>query len=237
MGRKGVIINRLIDISKIIVDEELYPRDNWNFQTSYGYSQAMLAGAKFPSIVVALNNGKYYLVDGRHRIEAIRILKHKEISAEVVVGWSRQRIFEEAIKRNVSHGKALTVHEKRVAALKLRNWNYDPKKISELVQVPLDKLENFVAQRLVNSITGEVIAEGGRKIESHVVPMIVKSGIKNATLGSDWGTQVLQETQHSIYAGSQLSLLRQLIKIIKAGLLDTKNKEVNKLVEELKELI
>jgi hypothetical protein len=182
-------------------------------------------------------NGKYYLVDGRHRIEAFKILKKQDIDAEVVVGWSKQRIFEEAIKRNVSHGKALTVHEKRVAALKLRNWNYAPNKISELIQVPLDKLENFVAQRLVNAITGETIAEGGRKIESHVVPMIVKSGIKNTVGSSGLSTEMLQSTQHSVYSGSQQSLLRQLINIINAGLLDTKNKEINKLVKQLKELL
>lgn len=228
----------MVNVDKIIVDSELYPRDNWNFQTSYGYSQAMLAGAKFPSVVLALNNGKYYLVDGKHRIEAIKILKHKEVSAEVHVGWSRQQIFEEAVKRNVAHGKALTVHEKRVVALRLRKWNYDPKKISELVQVPLDKLDNFVAQRLVNAITGEVIAEGGRQVEqSRIVPTIVKSGIKNLTSENTVNLSTIQNVQPSIYSGSQASLLRQLIKIIKAGLLDTKNKDVNKLVKELKELL
>jgi|WetSurMetagenome_2_1015567.scaffolds.fasta_scaffold280024_1 hypothetical protein len=236
MGRKGLTTNGLIAINKIIVDKELYPRDDWNFQTSYGYSQAMIAGAKFPAIVVAMVSGKYYLVDGRHRIEAYKILKKEEIEAEVVIGWTRQRIFEEAIKRNISHGKALTVHEKRVAALRLRNWKYDPSKISELIQVPIDKLENFVAQRLVNAITGETIAEGGKKTNSYT-PMIVKSGIKNALTSAPMSMQSIQELQPTVYSGSQLSLLRQLIGIIKAGLLDTDNKQVGKLVKELKELL
>ena len=227
----------LIDIDKIVVDADLYPRENWNWQTSYGYSQAMLAGAKFPPIVVAMNNGKYYLVDGRHRIEAYKILKRQKIEAEVVVGWSRHKIFEEAIKRNVSHGKALTVHEKRVAALKLRNWSYPPNQISELIQVPLDKLDNFVAQRLVNAITGEVIAEGGHKTLPDITPMIVKSGIKNATTQGSMSVKQLEDTQQSVYAGSQQSLLRQLITIIKAGLLDLENKEVKHLVKKLKALL
>ena len=236
MGRKSLVVKNLIKISKIVVDEELYPRENWNFQTSYGYSQAMLAGAVFPPIVVAMNNGKYYLVDGRHRIEAVKILKKDEIDAEVVVGWSRQRIFEEAVKRNISHGKALTVHEKRVAALKLRNWSYPPNKISELIQVPLDKLDNFVAQRLINAITGETIAEGGRK-ENQYSQMIVKSGIKNAMAGKLRSMQSINKLHESVYAGSQMSLLRQLVNIIKAGLLDVTNKDVKKLVEELKNLL
>jgi hypothetical protein len=233
MGRKSLSVNKVLEINKKIIDENLYPRDSWNFQTSYGYSQAMLAGAKFPAITVAMLYGKQYLVDGRHRIEALKILKKTKIDAEVIVGWSKQRIFEEAIKRNVSHGRALTVHEKRVAALKLRNWDYPPDKISALIQVPLDKLENFVAQRLVNAITGETIAEGGRVIESHVVPMIVKSGIKNTVGSSGLSMEMLEETQHGIYSGTQRSLLIQLISIVKAGLLDTTNKEINKLVKEL----
>lgn len=230
--------NIMLDITKVVVDADLYPRDGWSWQTSYGYSQAMLAGAKFPPIVVALNKGKYFLVDGRHRIEAVKILGKKSIETEVVTGWSRQQLFEEAVKRNLTHGKALTVHEKRVIALKLRNWKYAPNQISEIIQVPLDKLENFVAQRLVNAITGETIAEGGRKIESHMTPMIVKSGIKNAINSeSVLNSEDLETMQHKVYSGSQQSLLRQLIGIIKAGLLDTKNKEVNKLIKQLKELI
>ena len=224
-----------MNVNSITIDKELYPRDNWNFQTAYGYSQAMLAGAKFPSIVVAMANGKYYLVDGAHRIEAKKILKQTEIEAEVVFGWSRQRIFEEALKRNITHGKALTVHEKRVAALKLRNWKYPLKAISELVQVPADKLDNFVAQRLVNAITGETIAEGGRIIAPTSTPTILKSGIKNAP--DNISAQTLREVQPSVYSGSQRSLIKQLIRIIKGGLLDTGDKEVNKLCKELKELL
>jgi len=236
-GTKGVSINQLIKISKIIVDKSLYPRDDWSFQTAYGYSQAMLAGGKFPPIVVAMSGGKYYLVDGRHRIEASKILKKTEIEAEIVVGWSKQRIFEEAIKRNISHGKALTVHEKRVIALRLRNWNYPPNKISGLIQVPLDKLDNFIAQRLVNAITGETIAESGRIIRSTNTPMIVKSGIKNAVNWETIDKKTVEKLQPSVYSGSQLSLLRQLINIIRAGLLDTHNKEVSKLIQELKGLL
>lgn len=234
---REVTEQRVIGIDKVFVDENLYPREHWNFQTSYGYSQAMLAGAKFPPIVVALYKCKLYLVDGRHRIEAKKILKNEDIQAEVVHGWTKQRIFEEAIKRNIAHGKMLSVHEKRVAALKLRNWKYGSAQISALIQVPVDKLDNFIAQRLVNAITGETIAEGGRVIESHIVQTIVKSGIKNAAGMEGLNVNDLETTQHSIYSGTQQSLLRQLIQIIKGGLLNTDNKEIKKLIEELKELL
>jgi hypothetical protein len=240
MVGKSVSVTRVLPISKVIVDADLYPREQYNFQTAYGYSQAMLAGANFPPIMVALSEGKYYLVDGNHRIEAIKLLKGKEIEAEVVVGWSRHRIFEEAVTRNISHGRALTVHEKRVAALKLRNWKYPPNKISELIQVPLDKLNNFIEQRLINAITGETIATAGRPSIQTSVPMIVKSGIKNVAQLENISAQTakdIKKMQMHVYSGSQQSLLRQLIGIIKAGLLDTENREIRHLIKVLKELL
>jgi hypothetical protein len=236
MGRESVRNYKTVKINKIVVDKKLYPRDNWSFQTAYGYSQAMVAGAKFPPIVVSLTKGKYYLVDGRHRVEALKVLKETEVPAEVFVGWSKKKIFEEAVKRNITHGKSLTVHEKRMAALKLQEWKYDKAQISELVRVPLDKLDQFIEQRLINAITGDTIAVGDRRVQ-RTVPMIVKSGIKNATERETNTVKSINELQSSVYSGSQISLLSQLIKIIKAGYLDTENKHVRKLVKELKELI
>ena len=236
MVRESVRQYKTVKINKIVVDKNLYPRDNWSFQTAYGYSQAMVAGAKFPPVVLSLSRGKYYLVDGRHRIEALKLLKETEMPAEIFVGWSRQKIFEEAVKRNITHGKALTVHEKRAAALKLRGWKYDKSQISELVRVPMDKLDNFIEQRLVNTITGETIAVGDRKVQK-IVPVVVKSGIKNVTERETVSIKTLNEVQPSLYAGSQVSLLKSLVKIIESGLLDTKNKQVTRLCKKLKELL
>jgi len=235
MGRIVTDVKKL-DLDKVIVDPELYPRDQWSFQTAYGYSQAMLSGTTFPNIVVALYKGKYYLVDGKHRIEAVKILKQSKITAEIVSGLSREKIYEEAVRRNVSHGKALTVHEKRVIALKLRNWKYDKNQISELIQVPAEKLDTFIAQRLVNAITGKVIAEGTKDEQYETKQMIVKSVIKNAS-ETNLTCSDIEDVQKGVYSGNQASMLRQVISIIQAGLLDLDNKEVAKLATELRTLL
>lgn len=231
MGRIVTDVKEL-DLDKVIVDPDLYPRDQWSFQTAYGYSQAMLSGAKFPNIVVALFKGKYYLIDGKHRIEAVKILKKGKITAEIISGLSQEKIYEEAVRRNVSHGKALTVHEKRVIALKLRNWKYNTNQISELIQVPAEKLDNFIAQRLVNAITGKVIAEG----EAETKQIIVKSAIKNVS-ETNLTCSDIEDVQKGVYSGNQASMLRQVISIVQAGLLDLGNKEVAKLATELRDLL
>lgn len=240
MAGKGLVQQKILNVKDVVTDKELYPRDGWNFQTSYTYSQAMRAGAKFPPILVAMSNGKYMLVDGKHRIEAKKILKQQKIEAEVVVGWSRKRIYEEAVKRNVTHGKALSIHERRQVGLRLRNWQYPPNKISELIQVPLDKLDTFIEQRLTNAITGETIAEvqGVSRKQSAPEQIILKSSIRNVKdFPTNLTRQEIEEVHEGLYAGSQKSLLLQLIKLVKHGLLDKDDKKTLKLIVELKELL
>lgn len=236
MGRTGLSETKLIDVKSVITDKELYPREGWNHFTAFTYSQAMLAGAKFPPIVVALSNGKYILVDGKHRLEAKVILKQDKIEAEVVAGWSRKQIYEEAVKRNTSHGKPLSVYERRKVGLRLRNWQYPPNKISELINVPMDKLTTFIEQRLTNAITGQTItsatsSQTPRKAEQ----VILKTGIRNAQ-NMDLTMEQIDDVQEGLYAGSQRSLLTQLIKIVKSNLLQ-KDKKTQKLIVELKELL
>ena len=86
-----------VKLNEIVFDEELYPRSMYNWQTGYDYSQSMKVGAKFPDIILALYKGKKYLVDGKHRIEATKLLKKDSISAIVHTGWNRERIYKEAV--------------------------------------------------------------------------------------------------------------------------------------------
>lgn len=217
-----------IPIEEIVFDESLYPRVKYNWQTGYDYAISMKAGAKFPLVTLAVLNDKKVIVDGKHRIEANKILKMKTIKAEVFVGWNKQKIFEEAIKRNITHGRALSPYEKRVIALKLREMNYKPSDISQLIQVSMDKLENFVAQRLVNSITGETIKE-----------VIIKGEIKHLA-GRNYSpeeTVGIKQSQASMYSNSQLSLINDLISLIENDLINLENEKITTSLKRLAELL
>jgi len=213
-----------IPIKEITFDEDIYPRSGYNWQTGYDYSQSMLAGATFPPIVLAKFKGNLYLIDGKHRLEATKLIKKNKIDAVIHVGWSRRMMFEEAIKSNISHGRVLSPYEKRMLALKLRELKYSNEKISELIMVPFDKIEGFVAQRLTNAITGEVITE-----------TVVKSGLKH--LAGQTVVQDIESQQKSYYIRDQVSLLEQLINIIESGNLDVDNTDVSRLVKDLKQLL
>lgn len=205
-----------IEIAKIKVDEDLYPRTQMNWQTAYDYAQSMRAGAKFPPIVVALFKGSFILVDGNHRLNANKQLKETEIEAEINIGWNRKKIFEEAIKANISHGKVLSPYEKRRIALKLRQLRYSDKSISQLIQVPFDKLSGFVEQRLVNTLTGETIVKSEVK---HLAGYAIQESAKD-----------FEKESKRMFANDQLNLIANLLDLISKRLIDLDNaKVINKL--------
>ena len=107
----GRAIKQKVLIEEIFFDEDLYPRTQCNWQTSYDYSQSMKTGSKFPDIVLAVFNNRKYLVDGKHRIEACKLLKIKSIKAIIYTGWNKKKIFEEAIKYNITHGRDVSHYE------------------------------------------------------------------------------------------------------------------------------
>ena len=229
---EGREISKLMDvrISKIVVDKEIYPRDSYDPQVAKEYSNAMVAQAKFPSIVLAWINNKYYLVDGNHRIEAYKLLNQTEIRARVVMGWNKRKAFEEAIKMNVTHGKSLSSHEKRLVALKLQRLKYKQQQISELIRVPMDDLNQFIEQKLINTITNEPI-----RVERTILPTKQLPEIKKS---ENWFTvEESENEEEGLPYLLQISLLTRLIKIIELGELDMKNNKVKSLIEKLKDLL
>ncbi|KKN65860.1 hypothetical protein LCGC14_0477960 [marine sediment metagenome] len=219
-----------IELKQIKFDEKIYPRSQYSWQTGYDYSESMKVGSKFPPIVVALYKRRLVLIDGRHRFEANKILKKKTILAEVYTGWNYQRMFEEAITRNIQHGRPLSPYEKRNIALRLRNMKYNLKEVSQLIQVPFDKLEDFIGQRLISATTGDTLVDRS---------VVVKSAFKHLA-GNKFNKKdfaAIKTTQKEIYVRDQAELLSTLIKLIEGGFLDTSNKKVNDLLNKLRSLI
>jgi len=210
-------ITAIIPLAEIHFEQEFYPRTQPSWQTAYIYSQNMIAGAKFPPITLALLNGKKYLVDGKHRYEACKLLKKESIPAEVYTGWDKRKIFEEAVRRNVAHGQVLSPYEKRLIILRLRTMRYNNKAISELVNVPQDKLSTFVGQRLISSTTGTVITD-----------TIVKSAFKHLTGGQYSPREIaeMEKAQGQTSSRSQIYLVKQLVEMFESNLIDLDDEKI-----------
>ncbi len=231
-------IKQKVLISEIFFDEDLYPRNLYNWQTGYDYSQSMKTGSKFPDIILAIYNNKKYLVDGKHRIEAYKLLKIKEVDAIIHVGWNRKKIYTQAVKANISHGRVLSPYEKRMIAMKLLEFEYKNSEISKIIQVPLDKLERFVTQRSVNVLTG-VSTEDSASSAQKIAKMIVKSGAghySGTTLDLKQASNI-ESVQRNWNMHSQVDLLKQVIDLIENNFLDLQNSKVLEKFNYLRNLI
>jgi hypothetical protein len=136
---------------------EYYPREEYDYRISLKYSESMSMGAKFPPIVVAKIQGKYWLVDGMHRIKAYQHQKIENIQVEI-----NQKIkdfndlYVEAVKANLHHGRPLNENDKELIIEKLKELNYNNKEISALIHTPISKLKriNFKNFKTTTAVFG-----------------------------------------------------------------------------------
>ena len=139
-------------------------RDSWDESTVDQYAEAMLEGAKFPSIIVYSDGENYYLADGFHRVLAAEKLEWREIDAEVRVGGRQDAIWY-ALTANKIHGLRMSRADVRQA-------------IKRALQEFLDRSNREIARQIGcgDQLVGEVRAE----LESNCVIHAVEK-----TVGAD----------------------------------------------------
>lgn len=105
----------ILDINQITIDEKLNPRvDGLDIVKVAEYAEDMSAGDKFPPIDVFSDRETYWVVDGRHRIEASKHAGMSEIEATIHQGsWRDAKLFTFGV--NAEHGKRKTNADKRKA--------------------------------------------------------------------------------------------------------------------------
>ncbi len=213
---------KIIQIEKAICDKEMYPRNLVDWVTSYRYAKAMQSGSKFPPITVASSWGKFLVVDGFHRLDGYKINKETHIEIEVLRGLNKKQIFIESVKRNIGHGRQFNSQERTRIILTLEKWKMSQEVISEIIRIPTDDLQPFVAKRITR------ITETQEEIP-------LKSIIRNLSKGS-----VDEEPEQDYFANrDQLQVLNTLIILLKNKYIDTDSKiimeklnEINKLLED-----
>jgi protein gp37 len=89
---------RTLDLALIIRDPEMQPREELNEDTLVQYSEDMLAGIKFPAVVVYHDRkeGLYWLSQGFHRCGAAEAAGFDSIFAEVREGTRKDALWDAA---------------------------------------------------------------------------------------------------------------------------------------------
>jgi len=202
-------MKRIIPINKVKIEAETYPRVSTDWITCARYYNALKAGAKFPAIVVAEVNEEYFLIDGAHRLKAFKGNKETHIQAEIVKNLDKKQIYLEAVKYNIQHGRQFSTQEVTKICITLEKWNMSQDQISEIVRIPSDKITAFVAKRMTRiTETQEEIA--------------LKAPLRNL---SEFDLETMPN-QNRITGTSQIQMLDALLKMIKNGWIDRKNKLV-----------
>jgi len=129
-------------VSNLVLDEDVYPRQNISHVTVSAYKEALLGNAKFPSILVQRirdvdGSEKTIILDGVHRF-----LAYKEAGLELieVFCWKDDVLDKkeclnelrlEAALRNIQHGDRLTLSDRCFQARRIVELN--PKIENELL--------------------------------------------------------------------------------------------------------
>jgi hypothetical protein len=119
------------------------------------YAESMLAGSRFPPVVVFHSKGTYLLADGFHRVLASKLAKLKQIDAEVRQG-SRLDAVKFSLSANHTHGLRRSNDDKRhsieIALRELPQWS--DRAIAELCGVSHPSV-GVARRELVNSSSCE----------------------------------------------------------------------------------
>lgn len=207
---------RVLKISGLTFDKELYPRMETNWMTAYSYSQAMRSGEVFPPIIVGSFEGKLYVVDGWHRVEAKKMLKEQYVQGIVKDYNDKKTLFLDAIKYNVSHGKPLSSQEKVRLIYKLKEeMGFDVAQIIGIVKVPMDKIELFKA-RVLTGVDGK--------------PIFLKSVVARSRASDEAKRAVNQDDLGSF---NVVNLLSQLIELLESGVLDVDDEAIKPLAVKI----
>lgn len=225
------IIKARIPVKKIVLDEKLYPRNQVSWQTAYDYSESMKAGAKFPRIVLAQVkgdiSGTFFLVDGAHRLEAQKkYLKATNVDCEIIVGILKDKIYEEAVRRNIIHGRQFSIQERLKIACHLKDLHYDTAQISGLVRIVPSKLTQLMGRKLINSITGEEII-----LKKEGEPLV-----ETRANGYSYEAEI-EELQSKFSGRSQEQIVDELLVLISSKTIDLKDKKLKDKLKKLRSLL
>lgn len=147
---------KILKIEQILVNQELYPRSEAHHWLVSRYMESMRLGVEFPPIVVSFSDGEYILIDGLHRLAAYKRIKTEHVQTEVYYDLTKEEIFKEAIKRNISHGIQFNQEDKVRIINRLNDFKLDIGEITKLVQLPLDKVKSSLGVSVTNELSGEL---------------------------------------------------------------------------------
>ena len=120
-----------IKVESIVIDPKIIDRvDGLDSVIVQSYADDMESGSIFPAVEIVSDGQSSWLVDGQHRLEAVKKLGHETITANVTEGDYRDALLK-SCATNAEHGKRRTNEDKRRKVMMLledkvfkeKNWS------------------------------------------------------------------------------------------------------------------
>ena len=124
-----------IPIEYIETDEKIVSIRNAQSEEAIGrYMEKYESGTSKPISVKEIDRQHYILIDGHHRIEAIKRLKKRKIDAEIIDIFSKE-LYSKAVEKNVEHGVSLTNEEEENILINLFEEGKTQEQIAKVFHV------------------------------------------------------------------------------------------------------
>jgi hypothetical protein len=214
-----------IDLDAILIDETLYPRNQTYWKHTQQLMGALRTGASLPPIVVGKRNERFVIIDGRHRYEAHKRLKHAKIGA-LLTKRPESEWFIEAVRLNTRHGHGLSYQERISAAMILKRQEVDPETIAQIVNIPWDTLEKAINQR------------GTWLKPEDIKPVVAKAPLveevkRKGRAWLDKAAEHLETEQQGLSGASFKRLAEELLILINKNHIDADDPAIVQLMSEL----
>lgn len=220
-----------LKLGQIYVDDKLYPRVAPSKKVIGEYSRDMKKGDVFPPIYVAKFKGKFYLVDGLHRLRAYELNGTEYVQVEVKDNFtSIEDIYLASVRANLKHGSRLNRNDKEKIAKTMQNFKLDIEDISKMTGIRVKKLESAITGRFKSAIIKE-------KIQKGELPSTLREKVKSEATGDIVDEQQLAKFREENKVEIQKAELEEIKEFFTTEKLETDNKEIRNLIIDIKRIL
>lgn len=205
---------RKLKAAELVLDFDLYPRNNVDTHNVKNLSDALVAGMELPPVIIDRKSKR--VIDGFHRVKAHLRVYGDDCEIEVIEKAYKDdaEMFLDAMRYNASHGAKLDSCDRTRCTI-----------IAERLSIPLEAVAGALHMPVAN--LGELKAD--RTATAGGLSVALKRTIR--------GFAGRKLTKRQVVANDKLSGMNQsfyanqLIELLEAGMLDV---EDEKLIERLR---
>jgi len=219
-----------IPIEYINIEEKIKNiRESQSDEAIGRYMEKYEAGNSKPILLKEINRKEYILIDGHHRIEAIRRLKRRKIEADII-DIEDKEIYSKAVEENLKHGISLTKDEEEQILINLIEDGKTQEEVAKVFNInqpaiakrikKIKNLDLFLRNKIKLSTINELLS-GKQGVEVAKLYDITKGRVSQ--IWGDWKNEIEQSYDSGI---------------TKQEILQTQQeKKINLTTEKLNELI